>query len=521
MKHLNIDETNYGSPVQTYLITYPLFDMSLDFNEYLKGTRLDTDANRVPPVDISIEISNQLTNAVNLAFQQGKPQGADLPYSDWIDPFQGNPPEVDLGDMKNLLSDITFNTGTSFTIKVSPENAEQMKEAIRIRVPRLKIGGEKDIEASWVKGELKENNTKLVFMSSITETDKTTPLLLLSTGTPQEKDDSEKIEVHVRLVNEIGAGTYETELNFDWYSVQVTPNDNSKKSGEFKGFNLGSYLSNLGDNVEFETIPAYLYVTAPSSIGGFNDVKIDGANAPGNSFTLKTDDIKGENLPSWLDETPKYEYDFASIVNKGDSIKYTIETTAATTLYRHTLSTDTMPKITANLAVLLPMVFKFPKTGEFPINDEDGTGWYLPIKFQGLDDFLGNGSDTGDTNVMEEIDKQLGEGGVNRLTLRLRDIKNGVTSSIYLATVTDPTIKSPAKNDWEIVEIANGGGKDIEIKNVASLSALPPIKFLIKEDGQGQGGRLYIQSQETEGEPAFSVKISVVAGVNLDKKIDL
>jgi hypothetical protein len=511
MEHFNITKPEGTNPVQTYLITYPLFDMPLDFDSYLNGTLLATDASRVPQVDISSEMSADVARTVDYWLsREGTLADNSLSYNYWIDPYQGNSPAVDLGDMRSLLSDITFNTGTGFTIKVSPGNADQMQKAIRIRVPQLKIGDADDNDAdSWVKGELNAGKTELVFTSSITDTDKTTPLLLLGDGTDREKKvRSEKIDIHVRLVDKIDAGNYETVLNFDWNSVKVKPNDDAKKSGEFKGFDFGSYLESLGDGVQFEKVPSFLYIKAPEGIDF--KVEIKGSSAvTANNFSPKSDAVKEESSPpSWLDEKPASEYDFAGILSEENStIGYTITPPSNVTLKSDEIKKD--QKITVNLAVLLPMYFKFSGSDKITTGGET----YYPIKFQGLDDFLG--SDTGETSVMEEIDKQLGEGGVNSLILRLRDIKNEVTSAIYLAVATD----FKKQDAWEIVEIANNKEADIEIKNVASLSALPPIKFLIKEDGQGQGGRLYIQSQETKGQTAFSVKISVVAGVNLDKTL--
>ncbi|MDR2785347.1 MAG: hypothetical protein LBB83_05495 [Treponema sp.] len=528
MEHFGIVLPEGSKPVQTYLITYPLFDMSLDFDKYLNGTLLDTDKSRVPQVDISIAISDQVARLVN----QTPLGGGDLAYNRWIDPFMRNSPEVDLGDMKNLLSDITFNSGVSFSILVGSGNAEELQKAIRIRVPQLKIGDDRDRgETSWVQGELNPEKTILIFRSAGIDADE--PLLLISDETNSKKASSEKVEIHIRLVNKIGAGQYETELNFDWNSVQVKPNDEAPR--EFKGFDLGSYLKSLGDDVEFEKAPAYLYVGTPSGFEGFT-VSIDsiGAVTGADSFSLEKTDIVPEkdedgteqNLPLWLDVDPSHEYDFTDSVNTGAHIKYSVTPPGTVKLLSSEIDTDNPQKITVNLAVLLPMVFKFTGTGiqiaDDTKTDENEGGTYYPVKFQGLDDFLGSGSSSsGDSSVMEELDKQLGEGGVNSLKLRLTDIDNKVTGPIYLAMATDSSKKNPGPEDWEIVRIASDAeDKDIDIKNVKSLSGLPPIKFLVKqESGPGNGGRLYIQSQDDKDSIAFSVKISVVAGINIDKAL--
>jgi hypothetical protein len=518
MTHFNIERPEESEPAQTYLITYPLFDMSLDFDKYLNGTLLDTDKSRVPEVDISIEISKRTTDDVERAAQWGNLESGDLPYWNWIDPFMGNPPEVDLGDMKNLVSDITFESGTGFSIKVTPANAEKLKKAIRVRVPQIKIGGATDTgEDSWAKGELNGDRTKLVFRSTGIDPDE--PLLLLNDEPDQwKKRASEKIELQVRLVNVIDAGSYKTELDFKWYSAKVKPNNEEPR--EFKGFNLGSFLNSLGDNAKFERVPAYLYVDTP--VDGFT-VEI-GAGVVEESFPLQKGDVKGEGLLSWLNKLPASEYDFTTTLNAGKSITYAITSPPTVEVFRSEIEAQNDPKITVNLAVLLPMIFRFSGNGtvisDDPDTEENEGGTYFPVKFQGLDDFLGTGDgdddDDDDKSVMDEIDEQLGEGSITRLTLRLTDIDNKVTSAIYLAVKIDPK-----KDDWKTVKIAAGAkDRDIDIENVKSLTGLPPIKFLVKDEG-GQGGRLYIQSQTGEDSAAFSVKISVVAGINVDNPIDL
>jgi hypothetical protein len=527
MEHFGIERPEGGNPAQTYLITYPLFDIDLNFNQYLNGTLLDTDKSRVPEVDISIEISNRVAETVERATQWGSIESGDLPYIEWIDPFMGNSPEVYLGDMKNLVSDITFETDTGFSIIVDPKNADMLQKAIRIRIPQLKIGDEWDRgKDSWVKGVLKEGNTKLVFKSADIDPDE--PLLLLSDGTDSgKKIRSEKVEVHVRLVNKANAGKYKTELNFNWYSADVK--SNNKDPREFKGFNLGSYLNSLGSGAKFEKVPAYLYVSTPSNsnINGFT-IEIDTAS-PEESFLLQRKHITSENgeaLPSWLDKPSTSNYDFTDTINRGDSINYKVIPPDAVTLYRNKIENETNQKITVYLAVLLPMVFKFTGDGiqisDDPDTGENESGYYFPINFQGLDDFLGNGSgsNSGGKSVLDDINEQLGDGGVNSLTLRFRDIDNKITSPIYLAVVTDTTIvANPGPGDWEIVKIASDAeDRDIDIKNVISLTGLPPIKFLVKDE-KGQGGRLYIQSKDDANSSAFSVKISVIAGIDLDKKL--
>jgi hypothetical protein len=521
MAHFGIDKMEENNPVQTYLITYPLFDMSLDFDEYLNGTLLNTGKSRVPQIEISTAMSNMVANTVDRVSQAGNPAGNDLPYSNWIDPFLGNSPKIDLGDMKSLLSDITFNPDTSFSIRINGKgDPYELQKAIRIRVPQLKIGGKTDAnEASWVKGELAENNTRLVFRS--TGISSNVPLLLLSAGTSAEKEASGRVDIYIKLANKIGAGTYDSELNFNWYSANVKPNDASKQTGEFQGFDLGSYLTSFGDSAKFERVPGYLYMNTPSNIGNFK-VEIDGigAVAPGDSFPLKKTDITPEKdkegkLPSWFDREPTSEYDFTMLVNGGGTIKYKITPPSTVTLFHSDIENERDPKITANLAVLLPMVFKF--TGE---PDRVGDGYYFPVNFQGLDDFLGTGgTGTGNSSVMEKIDEELGEGSINSLTLRLRDIDNNITSPIYLAIMTDSTIKNPGPGDWQIVKIAPGAeGKDIDINN-GSFTQFPRIKFYVKDEGGS--GRLYIQSQGDKDSAAFSVKISVIADISLDKPIDL
>jgi hypothetical protein len=297
--------------------------------------------------------------------------------------------------------------------------------------------------------------------------------------------------------------------------------------GTFKGFNLKSYLSALGSNVTFAAVPAYTYVTTPTVVP--NDkfkVTITGSKEDDNvtaknSFAPKREDIKENNPPEWFSDTPTSTYDFTGLLNSGSSISYEVEMPEA--IIEITKDVD-IGKITANLAVLLPMVFKFEANSseEKQINNSEGApGYYLPISFAGLDKFLEGGGGSGGKSVMEQIEEQLGEGsGIGNIELRLKDIKNNVTSSIYLA-IPDPKKSVPGPGDWTLIEIVSDkpDPDPLSFKNI-SLDELPQIKFLLKEPGKEAGGTLYIKSVDSAGtQPDFSVKISVVADINLDKTI--
>jgi hypothetical protein len=527
------DKTNFGiggnsgsDPIQTYLITYPLFDMSLDFDEYLNGTPLDTDedtdeSKRVP----NIVITDSIAGTVNRAMQMYPTGENGLSYTYWIDPFQGKSPEVDLGDMKNLLSDITFKSTTSFIINVTPQNAEDMKKALRIRIPQLKIGNATDTSSnSWVTGELNTAKTELEFKSSGIDT--TDVLLLPQNGTDLDK---EKITIHVRLVNKIGAGNYPATLNFDWNSANITPNNDNKRTGEFKGLELGSYLKDLGSGVKFEKIYAYFNIEAPQS---YDDFKVAITSAQGSLIegTVNVElggeiDIVGRPVedayPEWLLSDAKEYIDFTDALTGKDAIKYTITPPKTAMINYDDLKDDNSPKITATLVILLPMSFTFtPVQGEekisIPTEKENG-GTYLPVKFQGLDDFLGGGEGDDDKgSVMGEIDDVLGEGGLTNLQLNLSITENNATSSIYLGVEdTEET------TEWQVLEIAKNNSKSFQI-NARSLSSIPSIRFLVKAGDDGNG-RLYIKSQAAGGTGSvdFKVKISVEADVNVDKSIDL
>jgi hypothetical protein len=521
--------------VQTYLITYPIFDMDLDFDKYING--LTPDASRVPPVTIKQDAADEIElaykNAVNWGYIQ---DGESLNPSSGVDPFQNAPLAIDLGDMKDLVSNIHFNKEVSFSIKVGAGNAEELKKAIRIRVPQLKIGDYGDGASSWVEGTLEENNTILKFKNNFPISN--TEALLLNGGY-----GSDRISIQIRLVNKITAGEYESEFDFNWYSAEIKPD---VQDGEFRGFNLGSYLDELGSGAEFEEVPAYLYISVPASLGsGFkNKLKVSITGGEISEITESSEiyslvdtaaikDEEGNPLPAWLDNDKLSKvYDFTGTLNarSSQSIKYTVGYPGAVTIYRGNIGED--QKLTANLAVLLPMAFTLPGTSgsKFTVTGSgEYAGSYIPINIKGLDKFLGSGNtggSSGGDSVIDQINKQLGGGGVKSLTLKLKDIANNVTSDIYLAIARTPDISDVGPQNpenWEIIKVVSGEPEsEIPIESVNSLTQLPKIKFLVKEEeGQGTGGRLYIQSQEDEDSVAFSVKISVVADIDLDKTIDL
>jgi hypothetical protein len=160
------------------------------------------------------------------------------------------------------------------------------------------------------------------------------------------------------------------------------------------------------------------------------------------------------------------------------------------------------------------MVFKIA-TPKYTITDSSGTtGNYLPINFKGLYDFL-----DGEDSVLKQIDDELGEDSeVKNITLNLKDIQNEVTGPIYLAIGE----KNHISTTWrDVISIADGvTPAPVDLGNI-NLSALD-IKFLVPEESAGppSTGLLYIQRQEAAEDIAFSIKISVIADIALDKEID-
>jgi hypothetical protein len=514
---------------QTYLITYPLFDMDLDFNEYIKGSGIN-DTSRVPPVEISQELSALMEEARRFAeWREHLDQDGNLPFSSWV-PFDTI--EIDLGDMKSLISDICLDReGVTFTLEAGSETAaRQLQKAIRIKVPQLKIGSSNYGEDTWVSGNV--DGRKVVFSKKDDATiDPDEPVLLLSDGSPDGKAASQKILIAIMLANTIGAGTYKSELDFNWSSAKVYPQyaESGAFQGEIDGFNLRSYLDELGIDgvtVEFNSIPAYLYVKTPDNFATKPKISISGMTANDTVAWPDADKISDPESYNWLLSTPEREnitkYDFAGVLNNStEKIKYEITMPNAVSISR---ADSTGEKITANLAVLLPMTFKFePQFGANTINIAGGdqAGTYLPVNFKEMDDFLGSG-DSGNS-VMDQIDEQLGEGGVSNLYLRLADIKNEVTSSIYLAIATKASAAEISPDDyWEIIPIKNDKKSYmIQIENQGSLTGIPDVKFLLKKDDPLADYTLSIKPQEDANEIAFGVRISVVANVSLDKTLKI
>jgi hypothetical protein len=512
-------------PARTYLITFPLFDMNLDLTEYINGLDDDDIASKIPAVDISPEIVNTVNSYVNY--------GGIVPENLIDDAV------VDLGDMKSLLSNLAFKTGGAvFRLPVNAGNAQMLKNAVRIKIPELKIG-----EFSWIAGTIDnpDNPQWLEFKTDTTIAQG--DILLLKPGQPE----TERVTIKIKLVDRVAAGSYQPELDLNWHSVEVSPGGTGVSSGKIEGFNLQSYLADLGEP-EFHSVPAYLYLNTPANVGTLeitiSAIKNDGFStpidltAPPGMAAIDKVKIQGD-APPWLDTSTSVEdYDFEGILNEGNAaINYKVEQKSGTTvtLYSNTAGTS---KITANLALLLPMVFDFPSAdvvgGPTAINDDVNTagineaGNYIPLKFAGLDDFLG---ETDDDGVLAEINKELGDdSGVNNIRLTLSGINNTLTSPIYLGI---PKVKgTPTADDWELVTIDPAPGGTPEASRVIYLPpdadgklSIPKLKFFLKEEtlettpSLKEGGRLYFKDVP-QADEAFSIKISVVADIALDKEID-
>jgi hypothetical protein len=300
----------------------------------------------------------------------------------------------------------------SFKIKIPEQNrnrAEQLKNAIRMRAPQLKFGDFGNTPSSWITGTLNSDSSELEFFSDRQEEIRhdNTPAqdALLLNGDPR----NDKVIIDIRLVNIADAGEYETELNFDWYSMDVKPQEDT--TGEFAGFDLGTYLTELGGGVEFLSVFANLYLHIPNDI----DVTVNITDRQGrplpsmgippldSRYIVLPDD---EELP-WLDNTPPIKYDFGGVLNEAQSIKYTIQPPSTVTVKREDLDPDQNTEITANLAVILPMAFRFSpgKAESLEIKDKGETNTYFSIGFKELDNFL-----EGDNSAMSQIEDQLGGG---------------------------------------------------------------------------------------------------------------
>jgi hypothetical protein len=510
MDHLKVP-LDGNDPVQAYLLTYPIFNVDMDLAKHVN--KVSPDGSNVPPIQISADVAEVLRD-LDSRYGYNLPQ---LPYQYWIDPFNGKSPEVDLRDLKSLVSNIVFNDGVSFKIKIPEEDrdrAEQLENAIRVRAPQLKFGDTGNSPSSWVKGKLSRDKSELEFSSNrkdeINQGDHVRDALLLN-GDPR----SDRVIIDIRLVNIASVGEYETELNFDWYSMDVKPQGNS--TGEFAGFDLGTYLKEIGGGVEFLRVFASLYMHIPAGIDGLTVNITDNQTRPIQDADIPAPDRRyivlpaGEELP-WLDHT-SIQYDFGDVLNNARSIKYTIIPPSAVTVLREDIDLNQNTEITANLAVILPMAFRFPPEVEsLEIADEGITKRYFSIGFKELDKFL-----EGDNSAMSQIEDQLG-GGISGLSLNLSDIKNDLISSFYVAVQKDLTRRTGPDN-WHLVKIEDGGGGSFRIDNAVSLARFPQIKFLIPAAEKTGDGLFYIKAQKAEDTAVFDVKISVQADINLDNEI--
>jgi hypothetical protein len=542
---------NENENAQTYLITYRLFDMDLDLNQYIK--EVTPGVGNVPPFKIAREYADKVDFALATLGVYGElDDDGNLPYGKWINPLGSGDEslEIDLGDMKELLSDITFKQeGVTFTLETDSEAAAtELARAIRIRIPQLKIGAKDDAENSWVEGTV---DGKIVKFEADETIDADTPLLLLTTegaptSTPDEREASKKIKIELRLVYKVAAGEYKVGFDFNWNTARVYPPyddldfEEGAHTGKVPGFNLSSYLADLGmddgtegkTEVKFETVPGFLFVNIPSDgtwAGKELKIEIDGIDGY-TSGKHKEDDLYDNALgspenpkPNWLAEHEDYaitKYEFAKITDM-DTIQYKLTPPESLVIQN---GTDNNGKITANLAILLPMKFKFTGTAK-SYNGEN----YLPIKFEGLDEFLeGSGDKDG---VMKQLEDELkkNDAEITKLSLQLSNIKNDVIEGLKLAIGDEQNGTGEGEESWtswHIIPLNSASTEEDIPVNTASLATLPPIKFLLEagpvnDDSGNYTGTLTVNPVGENDASAFSLNISVVAGISLNKTIDL
>jgi hypothetical protein len=357
-------------------------------------------------------------------------------------------------------------------------------------------------------------------------------------------EETHKIKIELRLVNTVAAGKYTVKFGFNWKTVRVRPAydqsefENGAHTGEIEGLDLNSYLKDLGldegTTINFATVPAFLFTRFPVEAADELKIEIDGTSEYKGGHT---ESELGDNIApadqadfrakeEWYYGEEVYEvvrYELTDVTSQ-DKIEYRV-TPPETLEIESNIIEEEIHKITAKLILLLPMQFEFGGDPQRYEDKEDDTksGEYFQVKFASLDEFL-NGdtsadpdADAGSDGVMKQLEDTLEENGgtITELKLKLRNIQNAVIEGLFLAVANEPG-KDPST--WHIISLKEGGDDDIPL-NTESLGSLPQIRFIL--DANKPLTIKPLSELNLDNAAAFNVNISVVAGISLDKVIDL
>jgi hypothetical protein len=542
--------TGVPGGVQTYMITYPIQEMTQNLSLYM-----DQNFSAV-----AIEITSATATLSQLADTSSPVPILDPTNGSWTssDPtiVIPLPPNI-----RTWTANIQLAKGTGIIFK---HGVTALQNALELCIPQLGIGtvnSTTGVPTAYARGQTKQDLINYYGFSEgdfahITDV-AIDDLFFVDIAAPYNKllnttsgsipayesarllSEQYDIQVYAQLVGPVSAGTLSPAVAFNWVSADFYPGVAGMGfDGGFPGFNLSSVLDQLRQfgEISLEEIPAYLYLREEGNyIGDLSSLRIEinylpegGALTPFTTVSTLPDHGKviDDEFSSYFIKDLEHAtvpsatgFDLKDLLDSPDNaaLEYTIEFDAAA---KFTIINDvsTWIKVKADLAIILPLRFAFMEVvtdGKSNVITGDDGNKYVPLNIPGLPDIetpVGGGEPETDA-----IQDAIGPNSTFSGLVNLDDVENEVTGDLCLGISED-------RITWTRLALTPGNSATANI----SKPKLPAIKVLLKEDpaltastgGTVAAAPFFIKPQVPGEDPALDFKINVGGTLGLDKTIE-
>jgi hypothetical protein len=314
--------------------------------------------------------------------------------------------------------------------------------------------------------------------------------------------------------------SFKPQLAFDWASAKVKPN---KDDATFEGsytFTLGDITGYLGEGVTFQTIPVYMYMNIPSSLGNNNNnnlqltIESNGDSVPG--MAEQEGEVFPSSLPQAITEAEEkidepidfgsggHPYDFAPLLGTSDKIELDYKLTAPSEV-SITKGDPNNGTITVDMVIVLPLAFKVSAESK-----HDSEKYVKLTLGGGLPDSIGAGDLFGRTGENKEDDLL---NNIDSVKVILNNVQNTAIPGLVLVI--------SATNWQDIIELADGKSSEFKV----SMDKLPypfsPEFELLLERENPDGTSPGTLKIGPFNDMKLDFSLAIEAKAKIDQKIEL
>jgi hypothetical protein len=363
------------------------------------------------------------------------------------------------------------------------------------------------------------------FVNGVLNTEGTELVFTATTTVPHFKPASEEMVIETQFTKVPESGTVNIAVDLQWIKAEIKPGN----TGEFEDIIRGLDLSSLGDllvGAQFGEIPAYLYISGLDNANARMSLSAAAGETPITPDVLTEHDVVSTSLPVLTDgylsdivatETSVGQFFLQDVFNAGGNVAIT---------YKIKIDTLTIPndadhinqKIKADMVVVLPLRLTINSTESFKYPDPDpdpdpaatpgAKKTYVKLDLDALSDLTGDGKDLlgrdpGDDSLF--IDGL----ALDRATILISGIKNGVIDGLYLAVIKDPNDPSA---EVQVISLNEGKSGDITFTGDELRSPFSPTFQLLVEKGE----YIFVKTFDDEHPATLDLNLALSARTDLN-----